>query len=235
LRIDAQLVRVRDDFSLWSGRYNRELNDVFAIQDEISRGIVNGLRVKLGRGRRRYETSVEAYDLYLRARAEVSRTATYDRAASLFREAIEKDPSFAPAYAGLAGAFARRSNTFGFNRTDALSKMKTAAEKAIQLDPMLAEAHTALGELYAGDGQWEQSERSFRRSIEIDPNSGITYVRYAGDVLLPMGRVEEAIRKMRLADKADPLSPEVRFYMAWVLLSGGRYDEAAGQCQKLPE
>ena len=69
LRINAQLVRVRDDFPLWSGKYDRELTDVFAIQDEISRGIVNSLRLKLGRGRRRYETSVEAYDLYLRARA----------------------------------------------------------------------------------------------------------------------------------------------------------------------
>ena len=69
LRIDVQLVRVRDDFPLWSGRFDRELTDVFAIQDEISLGIVNNLRLKLGRGRRRYETSVEAYDLYLRARA----------------------------------------------------------------------------------------------------------------------------------------------------------------------
>jgi serine/threonine-protein kinase len=235
LRIDAQLVRVRDDFSLWSERYDRELNDVFAIQDEISRGIVNGLRLKLGRGRRRYETSVEAYDLYLRARAEESRTGTYDRAAGLFEEAIEKDPSFAPAYEGLAAAFARRAGAFGFDRADALSKMKSAAEKAIQLDPMLAEAHSALGELYARENRWEQSERSFRRSIEIDPNRGMSYVHFASDVLLPMGRVEEAIQKMRVAEKADPLSSEVHFYLAWVLLSASRYDEAASQCQKLPE
>jgi TolB-like protein len=235
LRIDAQLVRVRDDSTLWSGRYDQELNDVFAIQDDISRGIVNGLRVKLGRGRRRYETSAEAYDLYLRARAEESRTGSYDRAAGLFGEAIAKDPSFAPAYEGLAAAFARRAGTFGFNRADALSKLKTAAEKAIQLDPMLAEAHSALGESYARAGQWEQSEKSFRRSIEIDPNRGMSYVHFAADVLLPMGRVEEAIQKMRLGVKADPLSAEVHFYLAWVLLSARRYDEAAGQCQKLPE
>jgi TolB-like protein/Flp pilus assembly protein TadD len=235
LRVDAQLVRVRDDVSLWSERYERELNDVFVIQDEISRGIVNSLRVKLGRGRRRYETSVEAYDLYLRARAEESQTGTYDRAAGLFREAIEKDPSFAPAYEGLAAAFARRAGTFGSNQTDELSKIKGAAEKAIQLDPMLAEAHSALGELYAREGQWERSERSFRRSIEIDPNRGMSYVHFAGDVLLPTGRVKEAIQKMRVAEKADPLSAEVHFYLAWVLLSGSKYDEAAGHCQQLPD
>jgi hypothetical protein len=110
LRINAQLVRVRDDFPLWSGRFDRELNDIFAIQDEISRGIVNSLRLNLGGGRRRYETSYEAYDLYLRARvpADIDRNPP-DSSISFYREAIAKDPSFAPAYAGLATAYALRS------------------------------------------------------------------------------------------------------------------------------
>src|SRR5439155_17997325 len=101
LRINAQLVRVRDDFHLWSGRYDRELTDVFAIQDEISRGIVNSLRLQLGRGRRRYETSVEAYDLYLRASAlEIEQGVVgIDKSIGPFEQVIAKDPSFAPAYA----------------------------------------------------------------------------------------------------------------------------------------
>ena len=117
LRINAQLVRVRDDFPLWSGKFDRELTDVFAIQDEISRGIVNSLRLKLGRGRRRYETSPEAYDLYLRARAlQIQRGLSgYDQSIGLFEEAIAKDPSFAPAYAGLAAAHAARSGQFRFD------------------------------------------------------------------------------------------------------------------------
>ena len=113
LRVDAQLVRVHDDFPLWSGRYDRMLTDVFAIQDEISRGIVNSLRLKLGRGRRRYETSTEAYDLYLQARAMEFRQGLAGEVDSvdLFQQAIARDPSFAPAWAGLAMALTSRSGT----------------------------------------------------------------------------------------------------------------------------
>ena len=211
LRINAQLVRVRDDFPLWSGRFDRELTDVFAIQDEISRGIVNNLRLKLGRGRRRYETSVEAYDLYLRARAlPIQRGLSgYDQSIGPFEEAIAKDPSFAPAYAGLAAAHAVRSGQFRFDLADELTKMRAAAEKAIQLDPLLAEAHDALGMAYARDAQWEQSEKSFRRAIELDPSRSMSYAHFAMFLLLPLGRIEEALQQMRVAEKADPLSPDV--------------------------
>jgi TolB-like protein len=103
LRIDIQLVRVRDDFPLWSGRFDRELTDVFAIQDEISVGIVNNLRLKLGRGRRRYETSIEAYDLYLRARTLPNqRGRPWAReAAGIYQQVIAKDALFAPAGPGV--------------------------------------------------------------------------------------------------------------------------------------
>ncbi len=119
LRINAQLIRVRDDFPLWAGRYDRELTDIFAIQDEVSRGIVNSLRLKLGRGRRRYETSVEAYDLYLRARALQIRGLPGDEESiGPFEEAIAKDRSFAPAYAGpRCTAYAEPSGQLIFGRT----------------------------------------------------------------------------------------------------------------------
>src|SRR5262245_18185625 len=107
LRITAQLIRVSDDFPLWSGRYDRELTDIFTIEDEISRGIVNSLRLKLGGGRRRYETSAEAYDLYLQARALGIQRGLAGEIQSVapFEAAIAKDASFAPAYAGLAAAY----------------------------------------------------------------------------------------------------------------------------------
>jgi TolB-like protein len=230
LRINAQLIRARDDFLLWSGRYDRELTDVLAIQDEISRGIANSLRLKLGRGRRRYETSAEAYDLYLRARGlGVSPHQTI----GAFQEVIAKDPSFAPAYAGLAGAYAFRSGTVGSEEDD-LPKMRAAAEKAIQLDPLLGEAHDALAIAYARYGQWAQSEKTFRRAIELDPNHSGSYVDFVMYLLLVLGRLDEALQQLHLAEKADPLSPEVHDFLAYVLLSAGRYDEAAGHCQKLP-
>src|SRR5262249_18703694 len=145
VRITAQLIRVSDDVSLWSGRFDRELTDIFAIQDEISLGIVNSLRLKLGGGRRRYETSAEAYDLYLQARAlGIQSLAGEERSVAPFEAAIAKDPSFAPAYAGLASAHVARSGDGGFDVADEMAKMQTAAERAIQLDPLLGEARGAM-------------------------------------------------------------------------------------------
>lgn len=149
LRINAQLIRARDDVPIWSGKFDRELTDILAIQEEISRGIVNSLRLKLGRGRRRYETSTEAYDLYLRARAlETRRLIPGDDAIDLFEKAVAKDSSFAPAYAGLADAYAWRTGagaagTNDPNHADALEKMRAAAEKAIQVSFAAGSAHRA--------------------------------------------------------------------------------------------
>src|SRR5262245_10925662 len=146
LRINAQLVRARDDFMLWSGEFDRELTDIFAIQDEISRGVVNNLRLKLGPTRRRYETSMEAYDLYLQAQAlRVQGPPGTVREIDTFEQAIAKDPSFAPAYAGLGSAYALGSIQFQLDHSpDELQKLRAAAEKAIELDPLLAEAYEAL-------------------------------------------------------------------------------------------
>jgi len=236
LRINAQLVRVRDDSLLWSGRFDRELPDILAIQDEISRGIVNSLRLKLGQGRRRYEANAEAYDLYLRARALTIEHGLpgLNRSVGPFEEVIAKDPSFAPAYAGLAAAHAARSGQFAYDLADEMSKMRSAAEMAIQLDPLLAEAHDALGMVYSRDGQWERSEKSFRRAIEIDRSDSTAYSHLAMYLLFPLGRVEEAITQLRIAEKTDPLAPRIQDYLAYALIAARRYDEAFGHCEKLP-
>ena len=235
LRITAQLVRVRDDFPIWSGRYDRELNDIFAIQDEISRGIVNSLRLKLGRGRRRYETSTEAYDLYLRASAlELEEGIVgIPKSVGPFEQVIAKDPSFAPAYARLAWAYAWRSGQPTFDAAAEMTKMRLAAEKAIQLDPLSAEACTALGILYARQAQWEQSEKSFRRALELEPNRSLTHQLFAMYLLLPLGRVDEAIEQVRLADRSDPLASDVQAYFAYMLIAAHRFDEAAPHCAKV--
>jgi len=236
LRVNAQLVRVHDDLALWSGRFDREVNDVFAIQDEISRAIVNQLRLNIGRGRRRYETSVEAYDLYLRARAvPMPSLSGPAKAIGLFEQAIAKDPAFAPAYAGMGTAYAIRSVYFPVDHpADELLKMRAAAEKAIQLDPLLGEAYDTLGMAYARDGQWEHAERSFRRAIQLDRNRSKTYTDYALWLLRVLGRNDEALQQLRVAERTDPLSAVVQRALADILIVAGRYDEAAEYCLKLP-
>jgi TolB-like protein/Flp pilus assembly protein TadD len=232
-RINVHLVRVRDDFPLWSGTYERELTDIFAIQNDISVGIVNNLRLKLGRGRRRYETSVEAYDLYLHARAQPQRGRPAAQAiVGLYQQVIAKDVSFAPAYAGLAAAYAASSFQGFDDHTDELMQMRAAAEKAIQLDPLLSEAHQALGAIYARDGKWAQSEKSYRRAIELEPSNSLAYSDLTLNVLLPLGRMEEGVHQMHIAEKADPLSPRVQSTLGSALLSAGRYEQAANHCIK---
>jgi TolB-like protein/Flp pilus assembly protein TadD len=235
LRINARLVRVHDDFPLWTDGYDRELTDVFAIQNEISRGIVNGLRLKLGQGRRQYETSTEAYDLYLRARALQIQGGNpgFDQSIGPLEEAIAKDPSFAPAHASLAMAFASRSGQFRQDIPDELRKLKAAVDQAIRLDPLLAEAHAAMGMLYAREARWVESEKSFRRAIELDPGSSASHTGYAY-FLRSLGRAEEALQQLRIVEKNDPLSPQLQFNLGWLLIWVGRNDEAAGYCNKLP-
>jgi serine/threonine-protein kinase len=236
LRINAQLVRVRDDVPLWSEKYDRELRDIFAIQDEISRGIVNSLRLKLGRGQRRYQTSPEAYDLYLRARAPWVQQgwSVIGKAVGPLEAVIAQDPSFAPAWADLAVAYGVRSGGFKPEFADALPKMRSAAEKAMQLDPLLAEAQDAMAIARSRDARWEESEKCFRRAVELDPHNPMYYGHYVMYLLLPVGRIEEALEQLRIGERADPLSYEIHFDAAYVLFAAGRYEEAARHCGKLP-
>jgi serine/threonine-protein kinase len=234
-RITARLVRVRDDVPLWTGAFHRQARDVLAIEREISQGIVNALKVKLGRGLRRYDT--EAYELYLRALAVGNMRFPGDgEVIGLLEQAIDKDPSIAPAYAGLAVAYAFKSSTGPFEQNKAAEqdKMRTAAERAVALDPSLAEAQSALGAVSAHRGQWDLAERSFRRAIEIDPGLSTTRWFFARFVLWPLGRMDEAEREARAGARNDPLSPRAEYELAEVLLSAGKYDESARHCEHLP-
>lgn len=237
LRVNVQLVRVRDDVPAWSSTFERGVTDVFAIQDDISRSIVNYLRLRLGGGRRRYETSLEAYDFYLQGRALPLRRGMMGRLQSigLFEQAVAKDASFAPAYAGLGAAYAIRSIQFPVDHpADELEKMRAAAEKAVQLDPLLPEAHAALALAYARDSRWGEAEQSFRRAIELDPNRSSTYTDFALWLLYVLGRNEEALGQLRIAQRTDPLSPDVHLALAMTLTSTGRFEQAAAECLKMP-
>lgn len=231
LRINAQLVRVADDRPLWSQRFDRQLKDVFAIQDEISRAIVNELRLTLGRGQRRYNTNLPAYDAYLKARALVRNHGPAEAriAAGLFNQVIAKDPGFAPAYAGLADAWAAMS----INRADgavppdeAFAVMKPAAQRALQLDPLLAEAHAAMGVVLSRDWKWAEAEAAFRRAIGLNGNLSPIHLNFVRSTLWPQGKVEESVRHLRAALRGDPLSVDLQAMLAYVLISAKQYQES---------
>jgi serine/threonine-protein kinase len=233
LRIDVQFVRVRDDVPIWSNRFDRELKDVLAIQDEIARGIVNSLRLNLGRGRRRYEVSTEAYDLYLRGIALPLRYGLpgFDECIEPLEAAVAKDRSFAPAYAALAVAYTFRSGQERFPIEAQLRRMRAAADEAIRLDPLLPEAHEAMGMSHTRLGEWQEAEQSFHRAIELNPGNALPYRHLAFFVLFPMGRIHEALERLNTALKLDPLGPNVHYEMALTLMAAGRAKEAEAHCE----
>jgi Tfp pilus assembly protein PilF len=226
LRIHAQLVRVPDDLPVWSNRFDRTLDDVFAIQDEISLAIVNELRLTLGRGQRRYQTNLAAYDLYLRGRALVARRGSQsaEQAARLFEQVIAIDRDFAPAHAGLADAYAAMSWAIDAPET-VPAGMRPAAVKALQMDPELAEAHAAMGVTYAREFDWDNATSSFERAISLNPNLSEIRTSYAS-ILTKQGQAAKALDVLTGAIEMDPLSLAVKREVGLSLFVGGRYEEA---------
>jgi len=200
------------------------------IQDEGARSVGNQLRLKLGRGRRRYETNLEAYDLYLQGRAFIGRRGipALEEGATLFEQALAMDPSFAPAQAELANAYALMSaptsSTMPFETAQAV--IGRAAPKARDLDPLLAEAHMAMGWMYAREHDWPNADSAFRRAIELDP--GLTEARtgYSTSTLQPLGKLDDALRVLHVALRNDPLSLEVQREIGIVHFLARRFDEA---------
>ena len=226
LRINAQLVRVPDDVPVWSKRFDRTLEDVFAIQEEISRAIVNELRLTLGRGQRRYQTNLAAYDLYLRGRALVARRGPQSaaQAARLFEQVIAIDREFAPAHAGLADAYAAMSWAIDAPET-ALAGMRPAAVKALEIDSELAEAHAAMGITYAREFDWENARSSFEYAIRLNPNLSQVRTSYAS-TLVKQGRAAEALDILAGAMEMDPFSLAVKREVGMAQFVGGRHEEA---------
>lgn len=236
-RIDVQLVRTRDGTPAWSGHFDRPIGDIFEVEDEIALAIVNKLRLHLGRGRRRYETSAAAYDDYLGARAIRfgADHSLFVKRISGFERALAKDPTFAPAYAGLASTYAMESVQFAPSHApDELTKLRKAADRAIEIDPLLSEAYEALAMADARDAHWRESEQEFRHAMEMDPHESRTRAEFAFWFLAVLGRSSEAIEQARLAEIDDPLAPDVQLASGNSLMEAGRYREAEAHCAKLP-
>ena len=237
VRITVQLVDALRDVPMWSDRYDRAVADVFAVQDEISRAIVNRLRLKLDTGQRRYDTNPQAYELYLKARALTDRRGfEYAGAAvKLFPQVIAIDEAFAPAHAGLANAYAWLSMfpLQSMSMADALVIMRSSATRAIELDPRLAEAHAAMGWVYSRERDWGAAEASFEHAITLDPSLVSSYTGYSFSTLKPQERFSDAERVLQAALDRDPLSVDAGMEMAQVYHVTGRFNEAIAVLERL--
>ena len=238
LRVNAQLVDVASDTALWSQQLDRDLKDVFAIQDEISRAVINQLRLTLGRGQRRYDMDVLTYDLYLKGRRLVLQRGPEGpvRAAEIFRQVIARHRDFAPAHAGLATAYAEMSLVpYATNVPYEVSQpiMRSAALEAVDLDPMLAEAHVALGLVYSREFDWENANKSFRRALELNPGLTEAYTHYSYSTLRPLGQHMEADRLLRRALAHDPLSLAILRELGELELQRGRNEEAIAYLKRV--
>lgn len=233
LRITAQLVNVSDGYHLWSERYDRDMEDVFAIQDEISLAIVEKLKVRLLKEdqvalTKRFTVDAEAHNLYLKGRYFWNKRSRdgFEKAIEYFKKAIEIDPNYAQAYAGIAVSYSDLPNYSTFLPSEAYPLAKEAALKALEIDDEIAEAHTALG-LIKSDYEWDWAgaEKEFKQAIELNPAYETAHHWYAF-LLTYLGRSDEAIAEIRRAHELDPLSLAVNRNLGFLYYLSRRYDEA---------
>jgi len=219
LRVTTQLVNVNNGYHVWSGQYNRELKDVFEIQEEIAQSIVQALKIELSEDERRAleqtaTKDVQAYDFYLRGRKYFSqgRRKSYDYAIEMFSRAIDKDPNYALAYAGLADCF---SNLFMCRDTDRkyLQESLKASSKALMLEPDLAEAHASRGLALSLDGRYEEAQTEFETAIRLNSRLFEGYYFYARDRYV-QGFLEEAANLFNKACQVDPDDYQAPIFLA---------------------
>ena len=243
LIIQADLLDVKDGSQLWGEQYHRKFSDVLAVQEEIAKQISERLRLKLTgeeqkRLTRHHTENAEAYQLYLKGRYYWNkRTAeSLNKGVEYFQQAIDKDPNYALAYAGLTDSYSLLgSSTGGLSPKETFSKAKAAAVKALEIDDTLAEAHAALALVHLRyDWDWSATEREIKRAIALNPNYATTYHWYA-DYLVVMGRLDEAIAQIKRAQELDPLSLIINTVVGLRLYHARQYDQAIEQCQKTLE
>jgi len=236
LRITAQLINVTDGYHLWSERFDRRLEDVFEIQDEISLAIVEKLEVELlGKEQeavvKRHTENLDAYNAYLQAWFHWNELTPegYQRSRECFEEASRIDPDYARAYAGLAVWYVSQSWWAELSPRDALAAATPLVERALELDDTIPEAHDLFGIAWGFfRRQWDAAERSLRRAVELGPNMAEVHGNY-GAFLLVKGRFEEALAEVKLAQRLDPLSPTWSTWTCtWLAFAGERDEGLAG-------
>jgi serine/threonine-protein kinase len=215
LRVHAQLVDASSGQQLWAERYDRGLSNVFAVQDDISRSVVRAIAPRLvppaPAAARRPPPDFQVYDAYLRGRAAWSRRTAEGlaQAVALFQQAIERDPDFAEAYAGLSDAFLMQGRLRHARYSEALPRATGAADRALALDPNLAAAHASRGALHLERLEWADAERAYRRAIELEPGYATAHHWYAL-LLYQLGRLDEGLLEATRATELDPLAVSIQ-------------------------
>jgi TolB-like protein/DNA-binding winged helix-turn-helix (wHTH) protein len=239
VRVTAQLIEARSDRHLWARTYERNLKDVLALQDEIAQDIAEQIRIKLTPRERSLLTQVhavdpEAHDAYLKGRYWWSkRTAEGEwKGLDYFQKAVARDPTYALAYAGVADSFV----VLGFHGrlppSEALSKGKDAAIKAVELDPSLAEAHTTLAMVkFSDDWDWSGAEQEFKQALALNPNYATAHHWYS-HYLVAIGRLDEAVNELERARELDPFSVPINAFLGQALYYARRYDDALRQFRR---
>lgn len=238
LVVKVELVRVSDGSQLWGQTYTRRLMDILPVQEDISHEIVSHLRLRLTgeqekRLTRRSTNDTEAYQLYLRGRYHWNQRSPDEIriAIDYFRQAIDHDPAYSLAYAGLADSYALLGDYNALPADEAFHRAKAAAERAIEIDEGLAEGHTSMAHVSFYYRDWPRAESEFKRAIELNPGYATVHQWYA-NYLAIMGRSDDALEQIRIALDLDPLSPIISEALGAQLYLARRYDEAIRQFVK---
>jgi len=233
IRVHAQLIRALTDEHFWSEAYDRETRDVLALQSDVAQAIAARVEVTVtGREHSRLVTtarhvSAEAYESYLKGQfRKGGRGADVEQSIANFEEAIRQDPTFAPAYVGIAQAYSDLATTSvgGGPPSEVRPKVINAVLKALELDPELADAHVMLARVHQAQWHWADAEREYKRALELRPSDAAAHLGFA-DWLMCQGRMEEAIAWSQRARDVDPLGATGTI-TGWILFQARRYDEA---------
>jgi serine/threonine-protein kinase len=242
IRISLQLINVADGYHLWSERYDREMKEIFDVQDEITLAVVDALKVKLfGEEKaailKRYTDSPEAYELYLKGLYHCYKWTDegFRKSIEYFEKALEEDPEFAPAYAKIADYYHFTSHIGLFSPHEIHPKWKAAAQRALEIDEGLADAHLAMAHIYFYfDRDWAKAEGEFERAIELNANSTDAH-KYYGLFLASRERFDQAVAEGKKALALDPLSIAVNIVGGFIYLFVDRLDDALGLVRQMIE
>ncbi len=235
----VELVDAATENSLWKQTYNKTMTNLVALQNDIARDVADKLKVKLSgadeqRLAKNYMANAEAYQLYLKGRYHVLKftPAEVQKGISYFQQAIKIDPNYALAYTGLSDAYRSFAQTGDMPSTEFMPKAKAAANKAIEIDDTLAEAHIALGvAIFWYDWDWSAAGNQYKRALELNPNSAEAHFYYA-HLLSNTGQHAEALAEVKLARELEPLSLRINTLEGQFLIYAGRSDEALARLQK---